>query len=111
VDDIAAYVEAAERLGMAGVQFQSPGQLVVRFKPGPADLKSLRVSFSAQARIRCVTFPGLVRHAQPLDLVASLTRPYLHSLTNVVSRSGEMLRLARGMHSSATRRNLDEFRP
>jgi HAD superfamily hydrolase (TIGR01509 family) len=28
VDDIAAYVEAAERLGMAGVQFQSPGQLV-----------------------------------------------------------------------------------
>jgi len=29
VDDIAAYVEAAERLGMAGVQFQSPGQLVV----------------------------------------------------------------------------------
>ena len=29
VDDIAAYVEAAERLGMAGIQFQSPGQLVV----------------------------------------------------------------------------------
>jgi HAD superfamily hydrolase (TIGR01509 family) len=28
VDDIAAYVEAAERLGMAGIQFQSPGQLV-----------------------------------------------------------------------------------
>ena len=29
VDDIAAYVEAAERLGMAGIQFQSPDQLVV----------------------------------------------------------------------------------
>jgi glucose-1-phosphatase len=29
VDDIAGYVEAAERLGMAGIQFQSPGQLVV----------------------------------------------------------------------------------
>ena len=28
VDDIAAYVEAAERLGMAGIQFQSSGQLV-----------------------------------------------------------------------------------
>jgi putative hydrolase of the HAD superfamily len=29
VDDIAAYVQAAERLGMAGIQFQSPGQLIV----------------------------------------------------------------------------------
>jgi HAD superfamily hydrolase (TIGR01509 family) len=34
IDDIAAYVEAAKRLGMAAVQFQSPAQLT-------ADLKSL----------------------------------------------------------------------
>ena len=27
IDDIAAYVEAAKRLGMAGIQFQSPAQL------------------------------------------------------------------------------------
>jgi glucose-1-phosphatase len=29
VDDIAAYVEAAQRLGMAGIQFQSPKQLAL----------------------------------------------------------------------------------
>ncbi|MGB7284095.1 MAG: HAD family phosphatase [Candidatus Acidiferrum sp.] len=34
IDDIAAYVEAAQRLGLAGIQFQSPAHLV-------ADLKSL----------------------------------------------------------------------
>lgn len=38
IDDIAAYVEAAQRLGMSGIQFQSPSQLV-------ADLKSLGVEF------------------------------------------------------------------
>jgi putative hydrolase of the HAD superfamily len=31
VDDIAAYVEAARRLGMAGIQFQSPEQLDLAF--------------------------------------------------------------------------------
>ena len=36
IDDIAAYVEAAQRLGMGGVQFQSPAQLT-------SDLKSLGV--------------------------------------------------------------------
>jgi HAD superfamily hydrolase (TIGR01509 family) len=36
IDDIAAYVEAAQRLGMAGIQFQSPVQLT-------SDLKSLGV--------------------------------------------------------------------
>jgi HAD superfamily hydrolase (TIGR01509 family) len=36
IDDIAAYVEAARRLGMSGVQFQSPAQLT-------SDLKSLGV--------------------------------------------------------------------
>ena len=36
IDDIAAYVEAAKRLGMAGIQFQSPAQLA-------SDLKSLGV--------------------------------------------------------------------
>ena len=36
IDDVAAYVEAAQRLGMSGVQFQSPAQLT-------ADLKSLGV--------------------------------------------------------------------
>jgi HAD superfamily hydrolase (TIGR01509 family) len=36
IDDIAAYVEAAQRLGMGGIQFQSPPQLV-------SDLKSLGV--------------------------------------------------------------------
>ncbi len=36
IDDIAAYVEAAKRLGMSGIQFQSPAQLV-------ADLRSLGV--------------------------------------------------------------------
>jgi glucose-1-phosphatase len=36
IDDIAAYVEAAKRLGMAGIQFQSPAQLT-------SDLKSLGV--------------------------------------------------------------------
>jgi HAD superfamily hydrolase (TIGR01509 family) len=36
IDDIAAYVEAARRLGMAGIQFQSPAQLT-------SDLKSLGV--------------------------------------------------------------------
>ena len=36
IDDIAAYVEALKRLGMAGIQFESPAQLT-------ADLKSLGV--------------------------------------------------------------------
>jgi FMN phosphatase YigB (HAD superfamily) len=36
IDDIAAYVEAAQRLGMEGIQFQSPAQL-------GSDLKSLGV--------------------------------------------------------------------
>ena len=36
IDDIAAYVEAAQRLGMGGIQFQSPAQLAF-------DLKSLGV--------------------------------------------------------------------
>ena len=36
IDDIAAYVEAARRLGMGGIQFQSPAQLT-------SDLKSLGV--------------------------------------------------------------------
>jgi glucose-1-phosphatase len=39
IDDIAAYVEAAKRLGMAGIQFQSPSQLT-------SDLKSLGVELS-----------------------------------------------------------------
>jgi len=39
IDDIAAYVEAAKRLGMAGLQFQSPAQLT-------SDLKSLGVELS-----------------------------------------------------------------
>jgi len=32
VDDIAAYVEAAQRLGMSGIQFQSPEQLALAFR-------------------------------------------------------------------------------
>jgi glucose-1-phosphatase len=36
IDDIAAYVEAAQRLGMGGIQFQSPAQLT-------SDLKALGV--------------------------------------------------------------------
>ncbi|HYL62911.1 MAG TPA: HAD family phosphatase [Candidatus Methylomirabilis sp.] len=36
IDDVAAYVEAARRLGMSGIQFQSSGQLV-------ADLGSLGI--------------------------------------------------------------------
>ena len=36
IDDIAAYVEAAQRLGLGGIQFQSPAQLA-------SDLKSLGV--------------------------------------------------------------------
>jgi HAD superfamily hydrolase (TIGR01509 family) len=36
IDDIAAYVEAAQRLGMGGIQFQSPAQL-------SSDLRSLGV--------------------------------------------------------------------
>jgi FMN phosphatase YigB (HAD superfamily) len=36
IDDIAAYVEAAQRLGMGGIQFQSPAQLTT-------DLKALGV--------------------------------------------------------------------
>jgi len=32
VDDIAAYAEAAQRLGMAGIQFQSPTQLASAFQ-------------------------------------------------------------------------------
>ena len=39
IDDIGAYVEAAKRLGMAGIQFQSPDQLT-------SDLKSLGVELS-----------------------------------------------------------------
>jgi FMN phosphatase YigB (HAD superfamily) len=39
IDDIAAYVEAAQRLGMAGLQFQSPAQLT-------SDLKTLGVDLS-----------------------------------------------------------------
>lgn len=39
IDDIAAYVEAAKRLGMAGIQFQSPAQLT-------SDLKALGVELS-----------------------------------------------------------------
>jgi hypothetical protein len=36
IDDIPAYVEAAQRLGMGGIQFQSPAQLT-------SDLQSLGV--------------------------------------------------------------------
>ena len=36
IDDVAAYVEAAQRLGMSGIQFKSPSQLTF-------DLKSLGV--------------------------------------------------------------------
>src|SRR4029077_11742412 len=36
IDDIAAYVEAAQRLGMSAIRFQSPAQLTV-------DLRSLGV--------------------------------------------------------------------
>ena len=32
IDDIAAYVTAAEQLGMAGIQFKSPEQLVTALK-------------------------------------------------------------------------------
>jgi HAD superfamily hydrolase (TIGR01509 family) len=32
IDDIAAYVEAAQRLGMAGIQFESPAQLASSLK-------------------------------------------------------------------------------
>jgi glucose-1-phosphatase len=39
IDDIAAYVEAAQRLGMAGIQFRSPAQLT-------ADLKSLGIDLT-----------------------------------------------------------------
>jgi glucose-1-phosphatase len=39
IDDIAAYVEAAQRLGMEGIWFQSPAQLT-------SDLKSLGVDLS-----------------------------------------------------------------
>src|SRR5271169_1251593 len=39
IDDIAAYVEAAQRLGMEGIWFQSPAQLA-------SDLKSLGVDLS-----------------------------------------------------------------
>lgn len=38
IDDIAAYVEAAQRLGMAGVQFQSPAQLTSDLKSHGVDL-------------------------------------------------------------------------
>lgn len=38
IDDIAAYVEAAQRLGMAGIQFQSPAQLTSDLKSLGADL-------------------------------------------------------------------------
>jgi glucose-1-phosphatase len=39
IDDIPAYVEAAQRLGMGGIQFQSPAQLT-------SDLQSLGVDLS-----------------------------------------------------------------
>jgi putative hydrolase of the HAD superfamily len=39
IDDIAAYVEAAKRLGMAGIQFQSPAQL-------SSDLQALGVDLA-----------------------------------------------------------------
>jgi HAD superfamily hydrolase (TIGR01509 family) len=32
IDDIGAYVEAAQRLGMAGIQFESPQQLASAFR-------------------------------------------------------------------------------
>jgi putative hydrolase of the HAD superfamily len=38
IDDIAAYVEAAQRLGMQGIQFQSPAQLVSSLKTLGVDL-------------------------------------------------------------------------
>ncbi|MGB8475644.1 MAG: HAD family phosphatase [Candidatus Acidiferrum sp.] len=38
IDDIAAYVEAAQRLGMAGIQFQSPAQLTSELKSLGVDL-------------------------------------------------------------------------
>jgi len=38
IDDIAAYVEAAQRLGTAGIQFQSPAQLVSSLKALGVDL-------------------------------------------------------------------------
>lgn len=38
IDDIAAYVEAAQRLGMAGIQFQSPAQVTSDLKSLGADL-------------------------------------------------------------------------
>ena len=38
IDDVASYVEAAQRLGMAGIQFKSPGQLA-------SDLQFLGVEF------------------------------------------------------------------
>jgi glucose-1-phosphatase len=38
IDDIAAYVEAAQRLGMGGIQFQSPAQLTSNLKSLGVDL-------------------------------------------------------------------------
>ena len=38
IDDIAAYVEPAQRLGMAGIQFQSPAQVTSDLKSLGADL-------------------------------------------------------------------------
>jgi HAD superfamily hydrolase (TIGR01509 family) len=38
IDDIAAYVEAAERLGMSGIEFQSPAQLSSALKSLGVDL-------------------------------------------------------------------------
>ena len=38
IDDIAAYVEAAQRLGMGGIQFQSPAQLTDSLKALGVDL-------------------------------------------------------------------------
>jgi putative hydrolase of the HAD superfamily len=38
IDDIAAYVEAAQRLGMTGIVFQSPEQL-------QSDLRNLGIQF------------------------------------------------------------------
>jgi glucose-1-phosphatase len=38
IDDIAAYVEAAQRLGMGGIQFQSPAQLIESLKALGVDL-------------------------------------------------------------------------
>jgi len=45
IDDIAAYAEAARRLGMAGIQYQSPGQL--RQELAALGVQTPAVSFSS----------------------------------------------------------------